>query len=114
MFDLLIGIPGAKSKYDTFYYMLNAVRAGEWKYFQNGQLYNLKNDIGETQNVAKQYPAIAARMKQLLINGQEDLKNPANCRPVGREEKPFKFLIPRPGKTGEEAHSPVNPALNKK
>ena len=53
-------------------------------------------------------------MKQLLNKGQEDLNNPANCRPAGRAKKPLKFLIPRPGKTGEEAHFPVNPAFRKK
>ena len=107
MFDLLAGIPGARSKYDALYYKLDAVRSGDWKYFNNGQLYNLKTDIGETENVAEQNLEIVARMKHLLVRGQEDLNNPANCRPVGKAKGPLKFLIPRPGKMGEEAHSPV-------
>lgn len=50
-----------------------ALREGDWKYIPGGQkknapaqLYNLKQDIGETHNVATKRPAIAKRMAALL------------------------------------------------
>jgi arylsulfatase A-like enzyme len=107
MFDLLAGVQGAKSDYEAFYYKLDAVRSGDWKYFSDGWLFDLKKDIGEKENVAERYPDIVARMERLLAKWREDLENPANCRPAGEAEAPLKFLIPRHGKTGDEAHSPV-------
>ena len=106
MSALLLGKSGAKSEYDAFYYRLDAVRAGEWKYFGDGRLYDLRADIGETEDVAQQNPKVAARLRRLLEQGKKDLST--NCRPVGKAEGPLQFLIPRPGTKGAEAHSRVH------
>jgi arylsulfatase A-like enzyme len=49
----------------------SVIRAGDWKYlhfYEDGrsELYNLKDDIGETKNLIKQMPDKAAVMKALL------------------------------------------------
>lgn len=82
----------AKSQYDAFFYYnhndLKAVRSGDWKLHSNGQLYNLKTDIGEKQNIAKENPEVVARLNQLLATCRADLNNPKNCRPVGKNSNP--------------------------
>ncbi len=76
--------PKAKLKRDAIYWHYphyhaggdgpyNAVRARDWRlvqFYEDGSeaLYNLKNDIGETTNVAEQNAAIAARLRNLLDN----------------------------------------------
>ena len=47
------------------------MRLGDWKlheYFEDGglELYNLRNDIGETTNLAKQQPQKAAELLERL------------------------------------------------
>ena len=113
MSGFLKGDPGEKSGYEAFYYRTGAVRSGDWKYFADGRLYNLKNDISETENTASRNPEVVARMERLLERAKEDLDNPANCRPVGRAEAPLRFLIPRPGRTGDAAHFPVSATAKK-
>ena len=58
----------------------NAIREGDWKlisplkvgwFLEDGgsgkwELYNLKNDIGETTNLAAKYPKKVKRLKSLL------------------------------------------------
>jgi len=49
----------------------SAVRSGDWKlieFFENGrlELYNLKDDIGETRNLAAERPDVAAKLHALL------------------------------------------------
>lgn len=82
---------------NQFYYysgnQLQAVRYGDWKYHRRGEaelLYNLKEDIGETQNVIDQYPEIA---QELIVHFQaieEELgegdKHSEHCRPSGYVE----------------------------
>ncbi len=51
----------------------NAVRARDWRlvqFYEDGSeaLYNLKEDLGETKNVAEQNPAIAAKLRNQLDN----------------------------------------------
>lgn len=50
-----------------------AIRDGKWKLLVNDngtdlQLYNLKTDITETDNVAKQYPAVAKKLSEEVID----------------------------------------------
>lgn len=47
------------------------LRQADWSYFK-GQLYNLKDDPGETKNVAAQHPEIASAMEQLLQKQVKD------------------------------------------
>jgi len=80
--DLWIGKDGAKTPHEYYFYAYTgqAVRSGDWKYHKKEHfnvqstardtkgptLYNLKNDIGETQNVIAEYPEIAQRLAKAL------------------------------------------------
>ena len=67
----------------------SVVRVGDWKlhqYFEDGgiELYNLRGDIGETNNLAKERPDVAKRLLARLEAWREDIgapipteKNPA-------------------------------------
>ena len=87
--------PGAKSPHDRFFYhqgnQLRAVRSGPWKlYIDKGQpaLYHLDIDIGESRNVAAEYPKIVARLASYLKSFEEELGQgdelSTRCRPAGR------------------------------
>jgi arylsulfatase A len=107
IWPLMSGQTGAKSPYDAFYYYwlgnLEAVRSGQWKlqlprqekflWRFNGQpenqsrwwpaqLYDLKNDIGEKNNVAEQHPEIVKRLSAEAEQFDKELK--ANIRPAGK------------------------------
>jgi arylsulfatase A-like enzyme len=98
---ILRGEPGAVSPHDAFFYFhgtrLDAVRSGKWKLFNNGQLYNLDEDIGEQRDVAAQYPEVAGNLKQMMRQGVVDLGSEGragtSCRPAGRMDPPG-FLVP--------------------
>ena len=104
------GRPGAASPHEAFFFLrsksLQAVRSGDWKLHlphtysslevpgSGGEpgryeqkkigkaLFNLKNDIGEQQDVAAEHPDIVARLEKLARDFDEELK--ANTRPPGR------------------------------
>jgi arylsulfatase A-like enzyme len=79
--DLLFGKSEAGAR-KTFFYQGNGVRQGKWKYLKatrnirpfarDGnraeveELYDLESDVGETTNVAEQYPSRVAELKALL------------------------------------------------
>jgi len=95
---LLLGQPNAKSPHQAFFYYkadnLRAVRSGKWKLHTNGELYNLQKDIGERRNVAKQNPDILMRLGKYLDQARQDLDDPKNCRPVGKNMNP-QYLVPQ-------------------
>ena len=86
-----------------YYFMthLNAVRSGRWKlhvarmggrypdYEPNPvtELYDLATDIGETNDVADEFPQVAERLKSLAEHARKDLGDGrsagANVRPAG-------------------------------
>jgi len=72
--------PDPRSKDEAFLYYndshgtLDAIRMGDWKYFLPGAyktyppaLYNLKRDIGETNDVSRENPVIVSRLKKRAI-----------------------------------------------
>ena len=80
--DLLLGKSKAGAR-DTFFYQENGVRQGKWKYLKAKhklfiplfkdekrkeveELYDLESDIGETTNLAEQYPKKVAQLKALM------------------------------------------------
>lgn len=79
-----------------FYYsgnQLQAVRYGNWKYHRRGEqslLYNLKEDIGEAQNVIDEYPEIAGELIGYFEAFQRELGEgdalSDQCRPAGYVE----------------------------
>lgn len=97
---LLEGRSGAQSPHEAFFYyhmdVLQAVRSGPWKLhlFRNGEsiceLYNLQKDVGETVNVASDYPEIVRELMEKADAIREDIGDAAvgapgqNCRPIGR------------------------------
>ena len=57
-----------------------AVRFGNWKLIIVGEhkfLFDLKNDIGETKNLVKQYPEMVQKLENSLNQWQEQMKPPA-------------------------------------
>ena len=91
-----------------YYFMthLNAVRSGRWKlhvarmggrypdYTPNPvlELYDLHSDIGETSNVAEDYPQVVSRLKALAEVIRTDIgdgkREGLNVRPAGFVERP--------------------------
>ena len=74
-----------------------AIRDGKWKLLTNPdgfriELYNLKTDITETNNLVEQYPEVAGNLKQKLMNWYLTL--PPNTIEPGAGELTF----PWPGK----------------
>jgi arylsulfatase A len=94
---------GEKPPRDTFYYYaqnnLEAVRVGDWKlhFRKEGQevneLYNLKNDVGETADLHAQHPEIVERLSKEADKIRADIGDEAtgivgkNNRPIGRVNK---------------------------
>ena len=72
---------GAKTPHEYFFFNRIAVRSGDWKYHsrevfkiketkrdtKGPTLYNLKDDIGESKNLIKEYPEVAERLKKALV-----------------------------------------------
>jgi len=55
----------------------SVVRLGDWKlhhYYEDDsiELYNLREDLGETLNVAERYPKVKNKLHQLLVDWLED------------------------------------------
>ncbi|MHC4628836.1 MAG: sulfatase family protein [Planctomycetota bacterium] len=110
--SLMAGVPGARSPYEAFYYyymaQLQAVRSGRWKLYlpleakwQNfsgrtaasaAELYDLKADIGEKRNLAREHPDIVTRLLSLAEKAREDLgdidRPGTNQRPAGFVDNP--------------------------
>ena len=73
----------------------SAIRIGDWKliqYYEDGrqEVYNLKSDIGESDNLAKRMPAKAAEMKGKLdeMLKEHGAKIPATNHGSGRAASP--------------------------
>jgi arylsulfatase A-like enzyme len=81
MVPTLLGKPGEQRKHEYLYWEFHeqgkrqAVRMGDWKGIRqnvaknpNGpiELYNLKNDIGEKDNVAARHPEIVAKIEAYM------------------------------------------------
>jgi len=90
--DVICGYPRkgeseAKSPHEAFFYYfrdtLECVRSGNWKLRvaqvrggtadQAPQLFDLENDIGETTDLATQYPAVVKRLQTLADKARNDL-----------------------------------------
>ena len=114
IWPLMEGKQNVKSPHDT-YCLLHGpgtVRSGKWKYYpwQEGtrhedrprklkhlsehpvQLYDTLADIGETTNLAEQYPKVVERLQAAFENHQADLN--ANQRPAANLQRPEGSLSP--------------------
>ncbi|PQJ28344.1 sulfatase [Rubritalea profundi] len=75
--------PGMKEAQDTLFRIRpgSAIRHGDWKlieYFENGEfeLYNLKQDVGEKNNLAKKHPEKLQELYSKLNNWRKELNAP--------------------------------------
>jgi arylsulfatase A len=82
---------------------LQAMRSGRWKYhFQNGELYNVMEDPGESVDLAAKHPQIVERLKgyadQIRAEIGDELTGieGAGRRPPGRVEPPVLYAEPIP------------------
>jgi arylsulfatase A-like enzyme len=77
----LLGRSDEQPKHDALYWEFHervfkqAVRVGDWKAVRNGydnpvELYDLAQDLGEKNDLAKQHPDIVARMTQYIEEGR--------------------------------------------
>jgi arylsulfatase A-like enzyme len=115
MEPLMRGAANARSAYDAFYfyqtYHLRAVRSGDWKLHTSGELYNLKDDAGESRDVAAANAGVVADLNRMLDAARADLGDGPDpgpgCRPVGKAKGPLRFWIPRPASSGYPPHAPV-------
>lgn len=93
----LLDDPESPSPHDEmgFYYYKNnrleAIRLGKWKLHFKGspQLYDLRDDIAEANNVAEENPDVVARLTEIAERYDEQLKS--EVRPVwraGRDGEP--------------------------
>lgn len=88
--DISLVLQGkSKSPHEAFYYYskekLEAVRVGQWKLRVSGksspELYNLDNDISESNNVINQFPNIEQNLRNLAVKFDENLLK--NTRSAG-------------------------------
>jgi len=83
------GRPGAVSPHEAYFYYrgnnLEAVRSGKWKLRRvkkKTELYDLKTDISEKNNLTGRHPEIVKRLAGLMEEFDRELK--ANARPAGK------------------------------
>jgi arylsulfatase A len=94
IWPILAGDAGAASPHQDFYYFrglnLQAVRSGDWKlHLKGGELYNLKSDIGESNDVAADHPEVVKHLREVADRMQDDLGLSGmgpGVRPLGRVE----------------------------
>lgn len=107
----ILGEAEAVQNETMLYYLrerLEAVRCGDWKlhYAKGGfggghedqqELYNLREDIGETQNLYEAHPEIVARLEEIAEAARVEFgdalqeRQGRSCRPIGRVEDPKKL-----------------------
>lgn len=101
IWSTVIGEKNAKSPYESFVYYkgdrLEAIRCGDWKlHLLRKELYNLREDIGESTNVIDQFPDIVNKLQEIAQHwrtelGDENLPGIKQREP-GRVEQPV-FLV---------------------
>jgi arylsulfatase A-like enzyme len=74
---------------------VSLIHAGDWKlmeFLEDGrlELYNLREDIGETKNLAKELPDKAAELHTRLIEWREEVKAPMPTKNDGNAKPPMK------------------------
>ena len=94
---ILLGDAGASSPHEAFWYyvadQLHAVRAGRWKLhvFREGvaveELYDLVDDLGETNDVASSHPDVVADLMRHAEQARAELGDAATGR-VGAGRRP--------------------------
>lgn len=121
------GAKHAKSPYETFFYFrkehLQAVRMGEWKLryaYDKGdetdpdraELFNLGDDIGETTDLAAQYPTIVEKLAAAMDSIREALGD-ARLGLQGNERRPEAISVnPQPLTTFDPNYPYIEPSYD--
>ena len=100
LWPLLSGKEGAMSPHQSFLYFrglqLQAVRDGDWKlHLKSGELYNLRDDISESKNVAAQHAKVVSKLQDIAAANEADLGNQKlgpGCRPLGQHPNPTPLI----------------------
>lgn len=96
--DVLLGKPDAVSSHEALFYEIDGVRRGDWKLVRGAkgqfELYNLRTDLSESNNLITQQPRIIQELQTLLETHTSELA--ANSRRPGMLEH-SDFLIREPG-----------------
>jgi len=82
-----------------------AVRQGDWKLLLDGGgvfLYNLRSDIGERNDLAKERPEIARRLRPLILEWEKDVDSEAKTS--------SNFIAPGPPGPGGRGAPPASAA----
>ena len=92
--DLLFAKAGAKSPHEVHFYEIEGVRRNQWKLVRlpkgKIELYDLDADIGEQNDLSKQFPDRVAELKSLLDAHAQDLQE--HRRPAAFVENPKPLL----------------------
>lgn len=96
------------SPYSRFLYyrsnQLQALRSGQWKWYlptnkNQGQLFDIVTDPGETRNVANQHADVVRNLKTLVDSAESDLgqgnRIGPGCRPAGQASDPKPLVLER-------------------
>lgn len=94
-FSKLLFKPGAKSPHKVLYYEYEGIRIGDLKLVipkpgAEAELYNLKTDVGEKNNIAQQFPDKVQKLENLLQQHQKYVQS--NKRPAAFVENPEPLL----------------------
>ena len=91
---LLEGRPGAASPHEAYFYYrvrdLQAVRSGKWKlHLKGNKLYDLKADIGETNDVASENEEV---VRKLLAHAEDARRRLGDGSRQGAEQRKAGFV----------------------
>lgn len=89
--DVLLGKPNAKSPHPVLYYENDGIRRGDWKLVRTrksgkpfvSELYNLKTDLGERNDLAAEHSGLVAELEELLA---------AHARSIADDTRPAAFI----------------------
>jgi len=96
---------------------VSLIQRGDWKlleFLEDGrlELYNLRDDIGETKNLAQQLPDKARELHQRLVAWRAEVKAPMPTKNDGDSPAP-KAKAKGKGKAKNRAQTPSQPPLKK-
>jgi arylsulfatase A-like enzyme len=105
--DILLGRAGAKSPHELLYYEFDGIRQGKWKMVAHNrrtvdakgkkrkqrihELYDLDRDLGERNDLSRQYPEKVERLSKALEAHAAKVRS--GIRRAGKESNP-KVILP--------------------
>ena len=99
---ILLGRAKAKSPHETLYYEKDGVRQGKWKLVRYkvkadrfAELYDLEKDLGEQNDLSKQYPEKVKALSEALDAHVSKIES--EIRPAGLVENPKPLLADSEG-----------------